>query len=302
MGEIKMAKKLGGLNRTQPARVLCAVFCLGVLWGWIPHSSFVTTASPGPETTLVSDEEQAELVLGFNRWAARLRTVRAGGKARVGGEHKKTRAFQFSLVMARPGVARIQGRWGSLATLFDLSGDTAGWTLYLPQERVVVRGKETGTQASLLLPPLEILSILLPAGIPPRDLETRGAATREDGHIRLVVPPGKGNAGSAFHRVLWLDKDEKLRRLEVREKSQLEVPILIAEYLTYEGKGEEAFPVEVAVDMVAAGQWARFSFETVKINGAVSPELFTVNVPVGTRELDPEDLNPDFLPEAEEEP
>ena len=301
MGEIKVTSRLSYLDWISAPRVLCAVFCLSVLWGWIPRSvSSVTDASPGPE--LISSEEQADLVQGFNRWAAGLRTVRAGGKARVGGEHEKTRAFQFSLVMARPGTARIQGRWGSLATLFDLSGDTEGWTLYLPQERVVVRAKESGTHASLLLPPSEILAVLLPAGIPPRDLETRGAATREDDRIRMVVPPGKGDAGSPFHRVIWLDKDEKLRRLEVRKKSQLEVPILVAEYLTYEGKGAKAFPVEVQVDMVAAGQWARFNFETVKINGAVSPGLFKVNVPVGTREVDPEDLNPDFLPEAEEEP
>jgi hypothetical protein len=246
--------------------------------------------------------EVTRLVEAHNRWAAALRTVRAGGRARVGAERQRPRAFDFSMVLSRPSNARIQGRWGSLATLFDLSGGGNGWTLYLPRDRAVVRAPEGEASAGLLLPPTEIYNVLLPAGIPPRDLEERGAASLEGDSLRVVVPPGRGGAGSPFHRVLWLDRrDGKPYRLEIRRESQLEAPLLVAEYEKYEGKGAEAFPVHVTVRLQEGGQWARFVFETVRINTEVAPATFDLRIPAGTRELAPEDLSPDFLPEAEEE-
>jgi hypothetical protein len=243
--------------------------------------------------------EQEALIASFNRWASGVRSVRAGGKARVGAESEKPRAFQFSLVLARPGQARLQGRWGSLATIFDLSGDPAGWTLYLPQDRSVVRAPR-GADAGPLLPPAEILAVLLPMGIPPRDLDREGAGSREGDLARLVVPPGKGGAGSPFHRVLWLDPENGTpRRLEIRQASQLEAPLLVAEYGRYEGKGADAFPAEVSVTMSGTGEWARFRFDTVRLNGEVAASTFTLSIPAGTREVAPEALTPDFLPVEE---
>jgi hypothetical protein len=258
-------------------------------------------ADTAPDTSSeISLTEQKQIVEAYNRWAAGLRTLRAGGKARVGAEGVKTRAFNFSLVLARPAEARLQGRWGSLATLFDLSGNDSGWTLYLPQDRAVVRARDNTATAGLLLPPVEIISVLLPRGIPPRDLERHGAVSLDGGQVRLVVPPGKGGAGSRHHRVIWVDRQTGVpSRLEIRESTQLEEPILVAIYQEFEGKGKEAFPVEVHVDLTVDGQWAEFSFETIRINTEVEPKVFVASIPEGTRELDPEDLSPDFLPEED---
>jgi hypothetical protein len=247
-----------------------------------------------------SSGERARLVEGYNRWAAGLRDLRAGGKARVGAEGEKTRVFDYSMVLARPEQARLRGRWGSLTTLFDLTGDTGGWTLYLPHDRVFVRSEKEHESAGLLLPPLEILSVLLPVGIPPRDLDTRGTASRDGDTVRLVVPPGRGGAGSPFHRVLWLDaRTATPKRLEIRHETQLEAPVLIAVYDAYEGSGVEAFATRVRVTLPEGGQWAEFTFSTVRINTGVEAGVFTATIPPGTRELSPEDLTPDFLPEAE---
>lgn len=255
-------------------------------------------APSNPDPTQV-----ASLVAAYNRWVAGLRTVRAGGRAHVGAEGEPTRAFDFSMVLARPGSLRLQGRWGSLATLFDLSGDDGTWTLYLPRQRTVVRETEgEATAAGLLVPPAELLSVLLPKGIPPRELEKRGAASEEGDLVRLVVPPGRGGAGSPFHRVLWLHpKDGTPARLEVRRKTQLEAPLLTAIYHAYEGKGDKAFPVDVEVRLPEGDQWARFSIETARINTEVKPKVFEMHVPEGTKELAPEDLTPDFLPEADDD-
>ena len=263
-------------------------------------------AVPSPEAAPPREPTPAELaqvIEAYNRWAAGIRTVKGGGRAHVGGQEQKTRAFDFSLVLARPASARIQGRWGSLASLFDLSGDAKGWTLYLPRDRAVVHAGHERDPAGLLLPPREIVSVLLPEGIPPRDVLERGAATWEEkGVVRVVVPPGRGDAGSAFHRVLWLDAREgRPLRLEVRKRSQLEPVILRADYEDYEGRGPKAFPVKVRVNLPRDEQWMRFSFSTVRLNGAVADRLFVIRVPAGTRELAPGDLSPDFLPVADDE-
>lgn len=306
MCKSRIAKDLRGGKAAGLFAGVSVILLLGGPWGSPPAAG----AEESPKTealnreskasSAVPPEERGRLVEAFNRWAAGLRTVKAGGKAWVGAEGEKTRAFRFSIVLARPGSARLQGRLGSLATLFDLAGDGSGWVLYLPQDRMVVRSDGDPSPGGLLLPPKEIISVLLPEGIPPRDLETRGTADREGDLVRLVIPPGQGGAGSAYHRVIRLAGDGTPRVLEIRRETQLEVPILVARYQAFEGKGRDAFPVDVRVDLPEFAQWARFSFETVRVNAETSPDLFHVNVPEGTREVLPGDLTPDFLPEAED--
>ena len=257
--------------------------------------------APASASSLDS-ETRTRLVDSFNRWAAAIHSLSAGGKARVGAEGEKTRVFNFSLLLSRPGNARVQGRWGGLATLFDLSGDTKGWTLYLPQDRVVVRSRQDAQSAGLLVPPRELLAVLLPTGIPPKDMEREGTASLESGLARLVVPPGKGGAGSGLHRVLWLDSESGTpRRMEIRRASQLEAPVLIAHYARYEEGGRFSIPGEISVEFPETSQWARFDLETTRVNGTVESKSFSINIPNGTREVPADELTPDFLPEAEDQ-
>ncbi|HET9234291.1 MAG TPA: hypothetical protein VFP10_09150 [Candidatus Eisenbacteria bacterium] len=255
-----------------------------------------------PSASSLDAETRTRVVESFNRWAAAIHSLSAGGKARVGAEGEKTRVFQFSLLLSRPGNARVQGRWGGLATLFDLSGDGKGWTLYLPQDRVVVRSRPDAQSAGLLVPPRELLAVLLPTGIPPKDMDQEGAASLESGLARLVVPPGKGGAGSALHRVLWLDSESGTpRRMEIRRSSQLEAPVLIAKYEHYEEGGRFSIPGEISVEFPETSQWARFDLETTRVNTAVESKSFSINIPTGTREVPADELTPDFLPEAEDQ-
>ena len=256
-----------------------------------------------PSASGLDPAQRSQLIESFNRWAAGIHAISAGGKAHVGAEGEKTRVFNFSMLVARPGNARVQGRWGGLATLFDLSGDAKGWTLYLPQQRTVVRSRPDDSSAGLLIPPRELLAVLLPSGIPPRDLDRDGATSLENGLARLVVPPGTGGAGSTLHRVLWLDlKTGTPRRMEIRRETQLETPVLIAQYAHYEEGGRFEIPGQIKVEVPETSQWAEFTLETTRVNGDVAPKAFNINVPSGTKDVAPSDLTPDFLPEAEDRP
>ena len=276
--------------------LLCALCLAGTA-----RLVFADNGAP-PAANALDPAQKSRLIESFNRWAAGIHALSAGGKAHVGAEGEKTRVFNFSMLVARPGNARVQGRWGGLATLFDLSGDTKGWTLYLPQERTVVRSRPEDSSAGLLIPPRELLAVLLPSGIPPRDLDKDGASSLENGLARFVVPPGTGGAGSTLHRVLWLDtKTGTPRRMEIRRESQLETPVLIAEYSHFEEGGRFEIPGQIKVQIPETSQWAEFTLETTRVNGDVAPKAFSINVPSGTKDVSPSDLTPDFLPEAEDQ-
>jgi hypothetical protein len=161
-----------------------------------PRAAAEDTAPPAALS--LEPAERTRLIEAYNRWAAGIHTLRAGGKARVGAEGEKTRAFQFSLLVARPGNARVQGLLGSLATLFDLSGSSEEWTLYLPQEREVVRAG-TARAAPVLFP-----ARFSPCSFPPEfrlAIWTGREPRAWIGAGLMVVPPGSGARG-AFHRVI----------------------------------------------------------------------------------------------------
>src|SRR5262245_14196545 len=69
---------------------------------------------PPPSAAALDASQKTHLVESFNRWAAGIHALSSGGKAHVGAEGEKTRVFNFSMLVARPGNARVQGRWGGL--------------------------------------------------------------------------------------------------------------------------------------------------------------------------------------------
>jgi hypothetical protein len=264
-------------------RILLALLFLG--------ATSVLAEEPSPE-------EVGALLGLHNRWAAGLRTVRGGGDARVGAEGEKERGFRFALALAAPDRLRFQGRLGNLASIFDLSTSPEGVVFYLPREREVVRSGDPEASLGLLLPPLDLLRAVLPVGIPPADVFSDGDVTRVDGWVRLVVPPGKGGAGSPFHRVLFLDPETgRPGRVEIRGESQLEPSLLVTVYGDY--SPEDPFPGSIRVDLDHGAQWLELAFESVTLGEEIDPRRFRILVPEGTREILPDDVDPGFLPESD---
>lgn len=233
----------------------------------------------------------------YNRWAGGLESLVAGGRARLGAAGEKERGFNLSAVLARPDRARMQGRLGHLTTVFDLAAENRGWTLFLPRERKVVRSPSGADRAGLLVPPAELIAVLLPAPVDPGLLEAGGTVVPEGREVRVVVPPA---ASGGMHRVLRVEAATgRLLALELRERTQLERPVLVATYADYEGDGGSAYPRTVRVELDGGGQWARFELETARPGEEVDPRRFRILIPPGTEEIAPEALSPDFLPEVE---
>jgi len=260
---------------------------LAVLAGLMPGVPVVLAKPAAP----LSDDA---VVAAYNAWAGRVSSLRSGGKAVLGAPDQSDRVFRFALVLARPDLVRLQGRWGNLTTLFDLAARGDAWTLLLPREHKVARSTDAWDRAGLLLPPREVTAAVLPRTIDPVHLRANGAVAREAGRLRVVVPPR--DAGEV-HRVLWLDVVTGLpHRMDVRRTSQLETPIMTAAYTGYREWGKVFFPARIEVR--STGGWATLEFETVKLGEAADPRRFTILVPPGTREVALETLDPGFLPEG----
>jgi len=258
----------------------------------------VVAGAPSPAAVAeapASDAEALRAIAAYNRWAGGLSTLRAGGKATLGGKGLKERAFRLALVLARPERLRLQGRWGNLTTLFDLAADAGGWTLFLPREHRVVRSSQDDATAGMILPPANIAAAVFPSPVSLERLRRDGAFARDARGLRVVIPPGDAES---IHRVLWLDPATGgVRRLEVRRESQLEAPLLRVDYEDYRGEGATRFPRRV---MLRSGEaWGRFEFSSIKLNETLDARRFRIHVPRGTEAMALDDLTPDFLPEAE---
>lgn len=231
-------------------------------------------------------------IIRYNDWVEGIQCFTGGGKARVGAEGQKDRAFRFSLAVQRPGQFRMQGRFGAMAQIFDLSHNSEQWTLYLPQARQVVTGA-TSESSLDFLNPTDYLQALMPAPIP---VGRTGTVTHQGTSIQVSCPPDSST--SPFHRVVDIDVATGFpKRMEIRESTRLEQPLIVVTYSDFDKK--HSFPKVIRVER--EGAWAKMEFNNWKNRDALDPRRFRINVPHGTEELPPESLGFDFLPVAEDE-
>ena len=198
------------------------------------------------------------------------------------------------MALERPAKIRLQGRIGATAAVFDLGAVENDWTLYLPQQREVVR-EQKGVAAGPLGSPQDMILALLPDQVDKNQLWTEGAWSREGGVWRLVVPPG---AGSPYHRVIVISHATGLpSEVILREKTQLEAPLLTVKLGGYKKHQGIWFPELVHIS--SEFLWGSLEFSSVKLNEELDPRRFTVRVPPGVTEVSAELLDSGFLPEEE---
>jgi hypothetical protein len=227
----------------------------------------------------------------YNLWAHSLETIRGGGKAKLAFVEDKTRSFRFALALERPLRLRLQGRLGPTAAVFDLGTTGELWTLYLPQQREVVRGTREST-AGPLGTPQDMALALLPEPIHIEGLRVDGAVSREGSFLRVVAPPG---LGSPYHRVLLINSSTGLpSKIVLRKQTQLEDPILTVQLSDYKEHDGVWFPSHV--HMEASELWGTLEFTSVRLNEQLDPRRFNVRVPAGVTEIDAHSLDSGFLP------
>lgn len=247
-----------------------------------------------------SDLAPDSLIAIVNRQAVATGSVKGSGSLRVATpEYPNGRQLDMSLVAQRPDRVRIRGRVGILASIFDFSADTDSLRLYLPREGVMAaQANRPGSEALSLVASPELVAAILP---PPITRSLSGSwpdVEQVPGGWIVSLPRGEGDLAQTVRRFY---DGERLRLLSVTVRpsdSPEAEPIVRIIYDHHAWTGQSWFPGSIAMELPAESRRVTLSFETFEPNPVLSPTLFQMSVPPGTRRLDPEDLQDDFLRSA----
>ncbi|MDZ4804417.1 MAG: hypothetical protein SGI90_06120 [Candidatus Eisenbacteria bacterium] len=259
--------------------------------------------SGGPREFRLSNDDLSpdSLVAIVNRQALATGAVRGSGKLRVvTPEYPSGRQLDISLVAQRPDLVRIRGRVGILASIFDFAADTDSLRLYLPRDGVLVaQANLPGGEALSLVASPELVEAILPRSI---DRMVPGAMSSGVERVKggWVVTSHRGEGESM--RILRRFYDEERLRLQsvmVLPSGEPDAePIVRIIYDRHAWTGKSWFPGSIHLELPAVSRRLTLTFQTFEPNPVLDPDVFRMSVPPGTRRLDPEDIDDDFLRSA----
>ena len=276
-----------------------------LLWASSALAGFAGCAllSGGPREFRLSNEDLSpdSLVAIVNRQALATGAVRGSGKLRVvTPEYPSGRQLDISLVAQRPDRVRIRGRVGILASIFDFAADTDSLRLYLPRDGVLVaQANLPGGEALSLVASPELVEAILPRSI---DRMVPGASSSGVERVKggWVVTSQRGEGESM--RILRRFYDEERLRLQsvmvLTSGAPEAEPLVRIIYDRHAWTGQSWFPGSIHLELPAELRRLTLTFQTFEPNPVLDPDVFRMSVPPGTRRLDPEDIDDDFLRSA----
>lgn len=254
-----------------------------------------------PEFRLPTSELSSDSLIAIvNRQALATGAIKGSGKLRLSTpEFPGGRQLDMSLVARRPDQVRIRGRVGMLASIFDFSADSDSLHLFLPREGVLTsQANRPGTQSLSLVASKELVEAILP---PPID---RGAPGLSPDVVRVaegwLVSCQRGEGESVQVMTRLYDKDRlRLLSLTIRPFGVPEAePLVRILYDKHAWTGQTWFPGSITLELPEESRRVTLSFLTFEPNPMLDRNIFQMSVPTGTRRVDPEDLDDDFLRSA----
>ncbi|TPW14205.1 MAG: hypothetical protein FD129_1123, partial [bacterium] len=204
-----------------------------------------------------------------------------------------------SLVAQRPDRVRIRGRVGILASIFDFVADSDSLRLYLPREEALVtQANLPGGRVMSMVASPELVAALLPGPVARPAAGSLPGVERVKGGWLVTSARGEGDSTQIVRRFY---DEERLRLTSVTVLSSREPdagPIVRIDYDHHGWTGQSWFPGSIRMELPAESRRLTLTFKTFEPNPMLVPEVFLLTVPSGTRRLDPEDLDDDFLRSA----
>jgi len=270
----------------------------------VPMAAFTGCSHLGSGTSgfrLPSSELTPDSLIAIvNRQALATGSVKGSGNLRVATpDYPNGRQLDMSLVAQRPDRVRIRGRVGILASIFDFSADTDSLRLYLPREGVVAtQANRPGSESLSLVASPELVAAILPSPITRSSSGSWPDVEPVPGGWIVSLLRGEGDSAQTVRRFY---DGERLRLLSVTVRpadSPEADPIVRINYDHHAWTGQSWFPGTISMELPTESRRVTLTFETFEPNPVLSPKLFQMSVPPGTRRLDPEDLQDDFLRSA----
>lgn len=265
-------------------RLLCATIAV-VISGCAGGRPALEPLIAEPESGPPPSRAEADSVSSRVREdATRLRSLRGAAELELrAGSGAPPRRLQVSLVARRPAEARLRGRFGILATLFDFRVSADSLELYLPRDGMSVAGPR-GEWISSPFPGAErLVDLLLPGPLP----ESAGdpglwRRTPTGWEVSLIAPDGAG-------RRLTFEADAlRLVRQQLLEPNGSPRPDLDVIYSRHRKAGGIWYPERIRVAATRRPERCELRFSSSVLNGDLPGALFHLDVPEGARRVPPD--------------
>lgn len=265
------------------------------------------TGRPAPPETGVggapgrfaSAQEADSLAALARRQGAALQSIRGSADLFLSESPRDhPRKLGAQIAVRRTGEARLRGRYGVLATLFDLRVAADTLALYFPRDGVLVAGPLARWRRAPFPGAGQLVELLLPR-LPDVAAGAAGAwrATPEGWTLTLLQVAAPGETLEC--RQTYEPRRLRLVR-QVFEPRGSGAPLVVT-YDKHRWTGAGWFAEVVAAHVVGQPESCELRFTTSSLNGEIPSAVFEMEVPADARRVEPEDLSRRLIDETGEE-
>lgn len=253
-----------------------------------------------PPVTAGQADSLAALV---RRQGANLYSIRGSGDLFLRETpDSRPRKLGVQLAVRRTGEARLRGRYGVLATIFDLRVAADTLELYFPRDGVLVSGPLARWRQAPFPGAGQLVELLLPR-LPEATSDSAAAWRAGDEGWTLtqwqITAPGE----TLECRQTYEPKRLRLVRQVFAGHGPGAGPPLVVNYDRHRWTGTGWFPEVVAVRAVGQPESCELRFASSSLNGEIPGAVFQLLIPADARRVEPEELSRRLIDEpGENEP
>lgn len=208
------------------------------------------------------------------------------------------RKLGVQLAVRRTGEARLRGRYGVLATIFDLRVAADTLELYFPRDGVLVSGPLTRWRQAPFPGAGQLVELLLPR-LPAATDSAADWRAGDDGWTltrRQVSAPGE----TLECRQTYEPKRLRLVRQVFEGHGPGAAPPLVVNYDRHRWTGTGWFAEVVGVRAVGQPESCELRFASSSLNGEIPAAVFQLLIPADARRVEPEELSRRLIDETGE--
>lgn len=260
------------LSRVVPSRQFAPVIFATLLVGLFGCTTVTPPTAPKPP---VPQWESSQLLESLRQRSEKFRSLRALAQVDYDGQEGK-HGFQEAVIVQRPDRLRLETLTllGAILIVTASDGEIVG---YHPREGVFVRGQPTPDNLRRYTQiPLELQEVtMLLVGLPPVDAS---ATWQQEGNTLIFSANGRKREVLAFesHQPV----PTKWQRFNDDGKVEFS-----AEFNDYIASPPGLFPQAIILEAHLQKKKLRIRYKEPEFNAAISPELFSQQIPAHVKEV-----------------
>ena len=300
-GRAFLAIRQARLPRVRLVSLACAgLWALGLVGCGGSRPALSPGDIAGRISVPVSSRQADSLSAIVRRQGAGLISIRGSGDLFLQESPRDhPRRLAVSLAVRRTGQARMSGRFGVLATVFNLRVAADTLEIYFPRDGVLVSGPLSRWKEAPFPGAGQLVELLLPR-LPGVDADSTREWRRGDDGWTLTLRQATAPGESLECRQTFEPKRLRLVRQVFVPTGPEAAPPLIVTYDKHRWTGTGWFPQVVSVHVLDQPESCELRFASSSLNGEIPGEVFRMPIPADARRIGPEELSRRLIDETGE--